>query len=103
MNDAPKQFFKGGGYLVDHPGWYKIDGGTEDDSNVWSVVRKPDGSWWWVTGEHIFPTTGGILRIELGEQITNKNTLTQCEKEYRELLEKAEEKKKREESGQTAR
>lgn len=31
--DTPKQFFKAGGELVDYPGWYKIDGGTEDDSN----------------------------------------------------------------------
>lgn len=93
MGDKSKQFFKGGGYLVDHPDWYKIDGGTEDDSNLWSVVRKPDGTWWWVAAHHIFPTTGGTLRIELGDQITDRGTLTQCEETYRELLLKTEEKK----------
>jgi len=46
--ETPNHFFKGGGELVDYPGCYKIDGATEDGSNSWSVVRKPDGTWWWV-------------------------------------------------------
>jgi hypothetical protein len=88
--EPPKHFFKLGGELVDYPGWYKIDGGTEDGSKSWSVVRKPDGSWWWVAAHHIFPPGGGTLRLELGDEITDKNTLTQCEENYRELLRKAE-------------
>lgn len=94
--ETPKQFFKGGGELADYPGWYMIDGGPDDGSNSWSVVRKPDGSWWWVTAHHIFPPGGGNLRIELGDQITDKNTLTQCEENYRELLQKIEDKKRKE-------
>ena len=85
------QFFKGGGELLDYPGWYKIDGGTEDGSKLWSVVRKPDGSWWWVAAEHIFLPGGGNFRIDLGDQITDDNTLTQCEENYIELLRKMEE------------
>lgn len=92
--DTRKQFFKAGGELVDYPGWYKIDGGTEDDSNSWSVVRKPDGSWWWVAAHHIFPPGGGTLRIDLGDQIADENTLTQCEENYAELLQKLEKKMK---------
>lgn len=90
----PKQFFKGGGQLADNPGWYKIDGGTEDGSGSWSVVRKPDGSWWWVAAEHIFPPEGGNFRVDLGDQITEENTLTQCEENYTQLLQKIEEKKR---------
>ena len=100
--DAPKQFFKGGGELADYPGWYKIDGGMEDGSKSWGVVRKPDGSWWWVAAEHYFPPGGGNLRIDLGDEITDKNTLTQCEENYRQLLQKIDE-KKRKESSQTTR
>jgi hypothetical protein len=100
--DKPKQFFKAGGQLVDYPGWYKIDGGSEDGSDSWSVVRQPDGSWWWVAVHHIWPPEGGNLRIELGDRITDKNILTQCEENYVQLLQKIED-KKREESSQTAR
>jgi hypothetical protein len=99
--DSPKQFFKSGGELVDYPGWFKIDGGTEDDHNLWSVVRKPDGTWWWVAAHHIFPPSGGTLRIELGDQITNKNTLTQCDENYRQLIEKIEDKKRESSSSGT--
>jgi hypothetical protein len=89
--ETPKQFFKGGGQLVDYPGWYKIDGGPEDGSDSWSVVRKPDGSWWWVAATDIFPRGGGNLRIDLGDEITDKNILTQYEGNYTELLRKIEE------------
>ena len=91
--DTPKQFFRGGGELVDYPGWYEINGGTEDGSNSWSVVRKPDGTWWWVAVHHIFPPGGGTMHIELGDQVTEQNILTQCEDNYRELLRKIEEKR----------
>jgi hypothetical protein len=96
MDSKPKQFSKGGGQLADYPGWYKIDGGTEDGSGSWSVVRKPDGSWWWVAAEHIFPPGGGNFSIDLGDQITDQNMLTQCEENYRELLQEIDEKKRKE-------
>src|ERR1700731_1104509 len=91
--DTPKQLFKAGGELVDYPGWYKIDGGTEDGANSWSVVRKPDRTWWWVKAHHIFPPGGGNLRMDLGDEVTEENMLTQCEKNYTQLLRKIEEKK----------
>jgi hypothetical protein len=99
--DAPKQLFKGGANSQT-VGWYKIDGGTEDGSKSWGVVRKTDGSWWWVAAEHYFPPGGGNLRIDLADQITDENTLTQCEENFRELLQKIEE-KKRKKSSQTTR
>jgi hypothetical protein len=88
-----EQIIKGGGYLLDHPDWFKIDGRTADGSHDWSAVRKPDGSWWWVAVTHIFPISGESLRIELGDQVTDKNTLKHFEETYRELLQKAEEKR----------
>jgi hypothetical protein len=84
----PKHVFKGGGELVDYPGWYKIDGSTEDGSHSWSVVRKPDDTWWWVAAHHIFPPGGGNLRIDLGDQITDENILSQCGENYTELMRK---------------
>jgi hypothetical protein len=98
MDDKPKQFFKAGGELVDYPGWFMIEGGQEDGSDSWSVVRKPDGSWWSVAAHHIFPPEGGNLRIELGDRITDRGMLAQCEENYSQLLKKIE-KTKREESG----
>jgi hypothetical protein len=70
-----------------------IDGGPEGGLNSWSVVRKPDGSWWWVTSHHIFPPSGENLRIELGDEITDRNTLTQCEDNYRQILKNIKEKR----------
>lgn len=94
---ASKQVFQGGGELADYPGWYKIDGGSETEPRSWSVVRKPDGSWWWVAAHHIFPPDGGNLRIDLGDQITDDDMLRQCEENYRQLLEKIDAKKRGEE------
>lgn len=91
-----KQFFQGGGELADYPGWYMLDGGSETEPRSWSVVRKPDGTWWWVAAHHIFPPGGGNLRIDLGDEITDKNTLTQCEENYTQLLQRIEEKKDKE-------
>jgi len=88
--ETPIHFFKAGGELTDYPGWYKIDGGTEEGAHSWSVVRKPDGTWWWVAVHHIFPPGGGNLRIDLGDQITDDDTLTQCEENYKELVRKLE-------------
>lgn len=82
-----------GGELKDYPGWYKLDGRLEDDLNkAFGMVRKPDGTWWWVAGEHYFPPEGGDVRIELGEQITKQETLDQIEEYYKELLAKLHEK-----------
>jgi hypothetical protein len=79
-----------GGELKDHPGWYKLDGRLEDDLNkAFGMVRKPDGTWWRVAGEHYFPPEGGDVRIELGEQITKQETLDQIEEYYEELLRQA--------------
>jgi hypothetical protein len=54
----------------------------EDESDGWSVVREPEGSWWYVANTDIFPRAGGILRVNLGDQITDQNVLDQCERYF---------------------
>ena len=95
MDTTPKRLIAKGGELVDYPGWYKIDGRMEDKAESWSVIRKPDGTWWWVAATHIFPPGGGTVRFDLGDQITDEKTLTQCDEYYIELLQKLEERMKK--------
>src|ERR1700733_2710691 len=66
-----KHVFKRGGELADYPGWFMIEGGSEDGSDSWSVVRRSDGSWWWVAATDIFPPTGG-MQVDLGGEITDE-------------------------------
>ena len=99
--DTPKRLITKGGELVDCPGWYKIDGRMGDEAESWSVIRKPDGTWWWVAATHIFPPGGGNVRFDLGDQITEPKTLAQCEEYYEELLQRLEEKRMKE-GGPTA-
>jgi hypothetical protein len=91
--DTAKRWITKGGELVEHPGWYKIDGRIEGESEYWSVVRKPDGTLWWVAASHIFPPGGGNLRLELGDQITEPKAVAQFEGDFIELLRKLDEKK----------
>jgi hypothetical protein len=44
-----------------------------------------------VAAVDLFPRSGGIMRIDLGDQIQNQKTLAQCEY-YSQLKQKAEEK-----------
>jgi hypothetical protein len=80
--DATKRLMLSGGEPIEYPGWWKIDGRIEGESGSWSVVRKPDGSWWNVAVNHIFPREGGILRIELGDRIEEQSAISQCEEYY---------------------
>lgn len=93
---TPQRLITKGGELVDYPGWYKIDGRVENEAESWSVVRKPDGTWWWVVATHIFPVGGGNVHFELGDQIKEPETLSQCEDYFIELVQKVEEKKMKE-------
>jgi hypothetical protein len=92
--ESKKTLIVKGGEMADHPGWYKLNGRLEDQSESFSMARKPDGTWW-VAAEHYFPPEGGNVRIDLGEQITKPQTLAQCEEYYEELLAKLDEKAKK--------
>ena len=83
-----------GGELRDHPGWWKIDGRIEGDSEHWSVIRKPDGTYWEVAGVNIFPPHGeALVRIDIGDQIHDAKTIAQCEEYFCQLQKAAKERK----------
>jgi hypothetical protein len=67
------------GEFKDAPGFWKIDGYVEGESGHWSVVRKPDGTWWYVAATHIAPPGGPALRVDLDDQITDPKIIAQCE------------------------
>ena len=94
--ETNKRLLLRGSELREHPGWYKVDGRMEDESESWSAVRKADGSWWWVSAVHIFPPGGGDVRIDLGEQITEENAFRQFEEYYLQLLQELDRKKLKE-------
>jgi hypothetical protein len=77
-----------GGPLVDAPGHYRIIVTVEgDDEHAFDVVRKPDGTFWKVARVDLFPKTGGMLRIDLGEQIVEPKALQFCEQHFKQLKE----------------
>jgi hypothetical protein len=82
------------GELRDHPGWWKIDGRIEGESESWSFVRKPDGTFWEVAGVHIFPPGGPLVRIDIGDQIRKPETIARCEGHYAQFQKKSAEPKK---------
>ena len=80
-----------GGELRDHPACWIIRGrveGESAESGEWCVLRKPDGTYWEVAGEHLFPPTGGTCRIEIGDQIVDRKVLAECEAYYTQLQQK---------------
>jgi hypothetical protein len=85
--DTTKRLVLTGGELIENPGYWKIDGRVEGQSDRWSVVRKPDGSWWYVAAAHIFPP-GGLLRVDLGDQITDAKVVDQCDEYFSQMKQK---------------
>jgi hypothetical protein len=88
-----KRLILSGGELRDCPGFWKITGRIEGDSDSWSILRKPDGTYWEVAGEDYFPRTGGTLRIDVGDQILDAKKIVQCEEYYEQLQQKLAESK----------
>lgn len=78
----------GGGELVDYPGHWQITGRTEGKAEKWSVLRKPDETFWEIVRTHIFPPGGGNLRIDVGDQIVNEEVVAQLEAYYEQLQQK---------------
>jgi hypothetical protein len=79
-----------GGELIENPGYWKIDARVKGESDHWSVVRKPDGSWWYVAATHIFPPGGPLVRVDLGHQITDTKVMDQCEEYFSQMQQKLE-------------
>src|SRR6266404_844381 len=77
-----------GGEFRDLPGHWKIKVTVEGDhEREWTVVRKPDGTYWEVAATHILPRTGEMVRFDLGDQIVEERVLVLCEENYNRLRE----------------
>jgi hypothetical protein len=74
-----------GGEITDFPGHWKITEKIEGEDREWSVIRKPDGTYWEVVGVDIFPRAGGTVRFDIGDQIVNKTLLAECISNYEHL------------------
>jgi hypothetical protein len=79
------------GMLVDHAGHWTMSGtGSEDDDyRSWSVVRKPDGTYWQVASMDFFPRSGGTLKVETGAQIVDAKAVSYCEACYAQWVEQS--------------
>jgi hypothetical protein len=79
------------GEFRDAPGVWKMDIAIEGESGHCSVVRKLEGTWWYVTAMQ-----GGIpglpVSVQLGDQVTNPKAIAELEEQL------ALAKKKREET-----
>jgi hypothetical protein len=71
--------------IADFPGHWKITEKIEGEDREWSVIRKPDGTYWEVVGVDIFPRTGGLVRFDIGGQIVDKKLLAECISNYDQL------------------
>lgn len=77
-----------GGPLAEAPDYYMITVKLEgDDEREWKFVRRPDGTYWEVVRTDSFPRTGGLLRVDLGDQILDPMALRLCEQHYTNLRE----------------
>jgi hypothetical protein len=79
------------GMLVDHPGHWMMSGTRtkDDDYRSWSVVRKPDGTYWQVARMNFFPRSGDTVKIEIGDQIVDAKALAYYDECYAQWLEKS--------------
>ena len=78
------------GEFKDAPGVWKMDIAIEGEQGHWSVVRKLDGTWWYVSAMQ-----GGIpglpVRVELGEQISDPKAIAELEEQLAQAKKKWEE------------
>jgi hypothetical protein len=60
----------------------------EDGRDGGKALRKPDGTYWEVAAVHIFPPGGGEYRIDIGNQISDRDMVHQLESFYLQAREK---------------
>lgn len=71
---------------VDYPDCWVFTGSTEEGLEQWRVFRKPDGTYFPVLREHLFPKSGGTLEFDLGDQIVNEEQLAMFREWYAQTL-----------------
>jgi hypothetical protein len=89
-----KQRILSGGEITDWPDHWKITLRAEGENVEWSVIRKPDGTYWKVVGVDTAPRGGGLARFIIGDQIVDKKLLAECKSNYEQLRDVAHEKRK---------
>jgi hypothetical protein len=57
-------------------------GHAEDGSDLWKILRKPEGTFWEVEALVSWAPTGETLRVDDGPQILGEK-LAKCEELYR--------------------
>ena len=69
--------------LADYPNhWLLSEEPDGESADGWVVLRKPDGTFWQVTGIDLFPKTGGVMRVNTGDQIIESGLLSGLESMY---------------------
>jgi hypothetical protein len=56
--------------------------GSNADGKSWAYFRKEDGAYWEVVQQDLFPRSGGTLRVELGNNVTDAKVLTMLREYY---------------------
>jgi hypothetical protein len=69
------------GQPIDYPGCWMI-AASNADGGGWSYFRKEDGTYWEIVTEDLFPRSGGTLRVELGNNVTDAKVLAQLREYY---------------------
>jgi len=82
------------GEFRDAPGFWKMDIAIEGESGHWSVVRKLDGTWWYIAVMHDGLPGGPPVRVDLGEQISDPKTVSELEEHLAQAKKKWEETQK---------
>ena len=72
--------------IKDAPGHWIITESLPEQAEGWKVLRKPDGTFWEVTGTHYFPPGGGTLQLDLGKQISDRQLITELQSFYTEAF-----------------
>ena len=70
--------------LRDQPDHWLITNFDKQGRDTWRVLRKPDGTFWYVKAMHLFPPSGGTLQVDTGDQVTDEDFLTSLESYYNE-------------------
>jgi hypothetical protein len=70
--------------LKDAPDHWLITPIGPDGEEGGKRLRKPNGTFWEVTAMHYFPPGGGALSVDIGNQISDGNTIRILETWYRE-------------------
>jgi hypothetical protein len=74
--------------IKDAPGYWILTERLPEQAEGWRVLRKPDGTFWEVTGTHYFPPGGGSLELDLGQQISDRQLIRELESFYTEARNK---------------